>query len=147
MDNANSIALKIKKYRKIQNMSLEELAEKSGINISTIKKYEAEYRNPKPEQLIKIAEALNVSIYEFLDFEIKSISDFMSLIIRLDKQTDMHIEGKKDSDGKYIPNSISLSFTDDEINDALATYLSIKSDTSNIQQTTSSIFSLFGKFS
>lgn len=53
--NAESIADKIKRYRKINNMSQEELSTLSGINVSTIKKYECGYRNPKPEQLVKIA--------------------------------------------------------------------------------------------
>lgn len=48
--NAESIADKIKRYRKINNMSQEELSTLSGINVSTIKKYECGYRNPKPEQ-------------------------------------------------------------------------------------------------
>ena len=136
MDNTNSIALKIKNYRKIQNMSQEELAEKSGINVSTIKKYEAEYRNPKPDQLIKIAEALNVSIYEFMDFEITTISDVMSLLTKLDKQTEMQIKGEKDSDGNYIPESITFSFSDNKINQSLAAYLYYKNQMEQIQTST-----------
>ena len=53
--NAESIADKIKRYRNINNMSQEELSTLSGINVSTIKKYECGYRNPKPDQLVKIS--------------------------------------------------------------------------------------------
>ncbi|MFQ8902665.1 MAG: helix-turn-helix domain-containing protein [Lachnospira eligens] len=40
-----------------------------------MKKYETDNRNPKLEQLEKIAAALDVSVFEFLDIEVKSISD------------------------------------------------------------------------
>jgi len=126
VDNINAIASKIRKYRKEQNMSQDELSARSGINVSTIKKYEIGYRNPKTEQLIKISAALGVSINEFMDFEISTISDVMSLIMKLDKQTNMKIEGQKDKKGNYVPCSISITFTDEKINDALAIYLSYK---------------------
>ena len=44
---------------------MEQLNEKSGINLSTLKKYETDNRNHKLEQLSKIAEALEVSVFEF----------------------------------------------------------------------------------
>ena len=61
-DKTNEIAEKIKKYRKVKNMSQDMLADASGINVSMIKKYECGIRNPKPEQLLKIANALGISI-------------------------------------------------------------------------------------
>ena len=54
----NIIAEKIKNFRKAKKLSQKELSERSGINLSIIKKYETGYRNPKPDQLIKIANAL-----------------------------------------------------------------------------------------
>lgn len=133
MEEINSIALKIREYRKVQNMSQEELAEKSGINISTIKKYEVGNRNPKPDQLLKISNALGVSINEFLDFEISTISDVMSILMKLDEQTDMQIRGKKNKKGEYIPESITLSFSDTKINQALSSYLYSKDEMDQIQ--------------
>lgn len=91
----NDICDKIKRYRKLRNMSQEELASASGINISSIKKYEAGFRNPKTEQI------------------------------------DMTWTGEKDSYGNYIPDSISISFINEEINKCLATYLSYKDMVSN----------------
>lgn len=126
MDETNTIGNKIRKFRKEQNMSQNTLATNSGINISTIKKYESGYRTPKPDQLLKISTALGVSINEFLDFDITSTCDVMSMLMKLDKQTDMHISGEKDEDGNYIPNSITITFADPKINDSLATYLSYK---------------------
>ena len=42
---------------------MKQLSIKSGINLSTIKKYETDNRNPKLEQLEKIAAALDVSVF------------------------------------------------------------------------------------
>ena len=113
--NAESIADKIKRYRKINNMSQEELSTLSGINVSTIKKYECEYRNPKPEQLVKIANALNVSVLVFLSFDLTTTSDILALLIKLAENSDF-----------YVPNTISLSFNDPAINQTLVRYLKYK---------------------
>ena len=122
----NELPEKIKKYRKIKNMSQEMLAQVSGINISMIKKYECGIRNPKPEQLLKIANALGISINALYSHEIKTISDVVTLLINLDEQTALNISGEKDESGKYIPDSIHMSFDDDKINDALTKYLTYK---------------------
>ena len=121
-----TIANKIKNYRKEQSMTQEELSKKSGINISTIKKYETGNRNPKYEQLAKIASALGININSFFDLEVNAISDILSILIKFDKSTDIKWNVIKDEYGKIITDSISLSFNDEEINNALATYLSNK---------------------
>ena len=54
----SNLARTIKKYRKARKLTMEQLSEKSGINLSTLKKYETDNRNPKLEQLSKIAEAI-----------------------------------------------------------------------------------------
>lgn len=126
MTDQNTIAYKIKKYRKEQGMSQEELSSRSGINLSTIKKYETGYRNPKPEQLLKISSALGVSINAFIEFEISTVSDVISLLMRMDEQTDMIWTGEKDNTGNYIPSSISISFKDEQVNNALSTYMNYR---------------------
>jgi transcriptional regulator with XRE-family HTH domain len=118
-----SIAEKIKRYRKLKEMSQEELSQLSGINVSTIKKYECGLRNPKPDQLLKIASALGVSVNSFLSYDITSISDILCLIMKLHKEANMTISGKKDSEGHYIPETISMAFSDSDINMYLAKYL------------------------
>ena len=70
MDNRHSIGSKIQKYRKLKDMTQDELSKQSGIYLSTIKKYESGERNPKPDQLQKIAEALGISVTVFLDYDI-----------------------------------------------------------------------------
>lgn len=135
MQEQNTVAYKIRKFRKDKNMSQDELSERSEINVSTIKKYESGARNPKPDQLLKIANALGVSINVFMDFEITTISDAISLLIKMDEQTDMTWNGSKDTDGNYIPSTISLSFNDDKLNEALATYMKYREN--QISNTTS----------
>ena len=61
---------------------MEQLSEKSGINLSTLKKYETDNRNPKLEQLSKIADALEVSVFEFLDIKVKSVTILYLLLIK-----------------------------------------------------------------
>lgn len=104
-------------------MSQEELSTLSGINISTIKKYEGGARNPKPDQLLKITNALGISINAIMEFKLTTISDVISLLMRMDEQTDMNWTGQKDADGNYIPSTISLSFNDTKLNEALSSYM------------------------
>ena len=60
---------KIKYFRNMRGISQETLGQLSGINSATIKKYEYGIRNPKPDQLLKIANALGISINIFMDFD------------------------------------------------------------------------------
>ena len=57
---------KIKYFRNMRGISQETLGQLSGINSATIKKYEYGIRNPKPDQLLKIANALGISINIFI---------------------------------------------------------------------------------
>ena len=118
MEDSNVIGLKIRNYRKAQNMSQIELSELSGINISTIKKYESGYRKPKMEQLSKITDALNISINEFMDYELMTVGDIVSIIMKLDDQSDLTLSEKN--------GVVSISFTDSKINSALAEYVEYK---------------------
>ena len=49
---------KIRYFRKQRGLSQELLAERTGINVNTIRKYEIGIRKPKVEQLKKIADGL-----------------------------------------------------------------------------------------
>ena len=126
MDNRNTIAQKIQYYRKLQNITQDELSKQSGIGLSTIKKYETGNRNPKPDQLQKIAEALGISITVFLDYDIHTVSDVLSLIIKLDEQSPLRISSETDKDGHYLPDNIQISFDSPKINEALCSYLNYK---------------------
>ena len=56
MSSEISIGEKIKTYRKLNNMTQEDLSKESDLYLSTIKKYETGERKPKPDQLQKIAD-------------------------------------------------------------------------------------------
>ena len=75
---------KIKHFRNLRGISQETLGQLSGINSATIKKYEYGIRNPKPDQLMKIANALGISINVFMDFDIETVSDVLSLLLKMD---------------------------------------------------------------
>ncbi len=59
MDNFGQ---RIKKLREMRGYTQKALAQKAGIHEMTIQFYEYGTRNPKPEQLQKLAEALEVDI-------------------------------------------------------------------------------------
>ena len=110
----SNLARTIKKYRKARKLTMEQLSEKSGINLSTLKKYETDNRNPKLEQLSKIAEALEVSVFEFLDIKVKSVNDIISLVNKMNIATD--IDWDIDND------KVCISFKNKEINNCLKEY-------------------------
>ena len=79
------IGKKIRAYREVRGYSQIQLAELSGINVGTIRKYELGIRNPKPDQLEKIATALglNVSVFWILilkQSEMYSLCCFLLMI-------------------------------------------------------------------
>ena len=111
---------KIKYFRNMRGISQETLGQLSGINSATIKKYEYGIRNPKPDQLLKIANALGISINIFMDFDIETVSDVLSLLFKLDDQIDMKFE---DDAGNFKPATVKLSFKNNLINKKLCTYM------------------------
>ena len=56
----SNLARTIKRYRKARKLTMEQLSEKSGINLSTLKKYETDNRTPRKEMLNKMAAVLDV---------------------------------------------------------------------------------------
>ena len=118
-----NIGEKIRYFRTAHKMTAETLAELSEINISTIRKYEQGDRNPKPGQLLKIANALGISINTFLDFDIRTVSDLLTLIFKMDEQLPLNLEALKDENGTYDFRTIKLSFQNDIVNQKLLTYM------------------------
>ena len=117
---SDNLARTIKKYRKARKLTMEQLSEKSGINLSTLKKYETDNRNPKLEQLSKIAKAL--------DIEVKSVNDIISLVNKMNIATD--IDWDIDND------KVCISFKNKEINNCLKEYaVDYKKDNILIEKT------------
>lgn len=135
----SNLARTIKKYRKARKLTMEQLSEKSGINLSTLKKYETDNRNPKLEQLSKIAEALEVSVFEFLDIEVKSVNDIISLVNKMNIATD--IDWDIDND------KVCISFKNKEINNCLKEYaVDYKKDNILIKKTETNYESTLTRF-
>ena len=65
----NLIGEKIRKVRKAAHLTQKELAKLSGIAEITIRKYENNERNPKKEQIEKIAKALNMNPFEIMGYD------------------------------------------------------------------------------
>ena len=114
---------KIKYFRNMRGISQEMLGQLSGINSATINKYEYGIRNPKPDQLLKIANALGISINIFMDFDIETVSDVLSLILKMDEQIDMKFEAEKDEEGNFKPSTVKMSFKNNMINKKICTYM------------------------
>lgn len=122
----DTLANRIKLFRKLRGMTQQDLSEAAGVNLSIIKKYEVGILNPKIERLEVIANALGISLYSLVNLNVNTVNDILSIILQMDENTMMNLTGKKRDDGKYIPESIHISFNDEAINAALAEYLEIR---------------------
>ena len=59
----------IKKYRKEKKYTQQKLAEKTGIGLNFLGKIEVAYAKPSFETIIKISQALDISLKELFDFK------------------------------------------------------------------------------
>ena len=104
------IGKKIRAYREFRGYSQIQLAELSGINVGTIRKYELGIRNPKPDQLEKIATALGLNVSVFLDFNIETVGDVLSLLFSIDDSVNLSLAEMPDQ-------KISLTFDNPTMQD------------------------------
>ncbi|MFL0269242.1 helix-turn-helix domain-containing protein [Candidatus Clostridium radicumherbarum] len=113
----NTIGNKIKILRKSKKLTQKQLAEIAGISEISIKKYERNIITPKYSTLEKIANALNVSIIEFLELEAQIEAEF---------EERYNISEKTDTD---LEIQTMLSTTDKKlaISSMLTNFSSIKS--------------------
>lgn len=86
------VGKKIRAYREFRGYSQKQLAELSGINVGTIRKYELGIRNPKPDQLERIATALGLNVSVFLDFNIETVGDVLSLLFAIDDSVNLSLK-------------------------------------------------------
>ena len=94
------VGKKIRAYRDFRGFSQKQLAELSGINVGTIRKYELGIRNPKPDQLEKIAVALGLNVSVFLDFNIETVGDVLSLLFAIDDSVNLSLKPTEDQEVK-----------------------------------------------
>lgn len=77
MDNTN-LGSRIKQLRNQRALSQEALAEESGLSLRTIQRIENGSSNPTGDTLKKLAQALNVSPDELIDWAIKEDYGFLT---------------------------------------------------------------------
>ena len=90
------VGKKIRAFREFRGYSQIQLAELSGINVGTIRKYELGIRNPKPDQLEKIATALGINVSVFLDFNIETVGDVLSILFAIDDSVNLSLSETSD---------------------------------------------------
>ena len=88
---------KIKLIRTFRGLTQKELGEACGIHEVAIRKYELGKNIPKPEQLRKIAEALNVNVNSLVEFDIQADGDVLPLLFAIDEAFNVSI---KEVDGE-----------------------------------------------
>lgn len=92
------VGKKLRAYREFRGYSQKQLAELSGINVGTIRKYELGIRNPKPDQLERIATALGLNVSVFLDFNIETVGDVLSLLFAIDDSVNLSLKPTEDQE-------------------------------------------------
>ena len=90
------VGKKIRAFREFRGYSQIQLAELSDINVGTIRKYELGIRNPKPDQLEKIATALGLNVSVFLDFNIETVGDVLSILFAIDDSVNLSLSETSD---------------------------------------------------
>lgn len=110
-----TLGQKIRYYREKQGLGQEHLAWLSHISVSTIRKYESGERNPKDDQLEKLAHALHISTSMLRDYNLNSCSDILPVLYEIGNKYGIIFNGVKDEQGKFIPDTISIKFSNEKL--------------------------------
>ena len=89
-----TVSENIRYFRKERGYTQKQLSELAGIATITLQQYELEKREPKLENLQKIAEALDIPIAALLDIDetdqaLNTLSDFKNVDVKQTKYPDM----------------------------------------------------------
>lgn len=76
----NYLAIRVKELRNQRGMSQEFLAEESGLSLRTIQRIEKGESNPTGESLKRLANALNVSPDELIDWSVKEDNKYLTYL-------------------------------------------------------------------
>lgn len=79
MDNSY-LALRVKELRNQKGMSQEFLAEESGLSLRTIQRIEKGESNPTGESLKRLANALNISPDDLIDWSVKEDKKYLTFL-------------------------------------------------------------------
>jgi transcriptional regulator with XRE-family HTH domain len=126
MTNTNHIGKRIKFFRERRGLTQKQLGSVAGIIEETIRKYEIGQRNPKSNQLKKIADALGMTVYALSGFDIETDADVVSMILVIDEKVGIKFEGDTDKDNKIKPKTLTLHIDDYFVNEALARWADAK---------------------
>lgn len=131
-----TIGEKIKTYRKYRGITQAELAEISGVHPVTIRKYETDKMEPQPQQIEKVANALNISYSALADTNtisrMETVGDLMGLILILCKSNILKFVGEKDMFGNFIHKKTCLQINDIIANHFVFNYNNDELDISDI---------------
>lgn len=83
-----TIGHRIRYYRQLRGMTQQQLASETGLHYVSIRRYEADMREPMPEQIRHLADALQVSYFALAGLDTGRMdanreSDLMSLLMLL----------------------------------------------------------------
>src|SRR5574344_1292138 len=104
---------KIKLIRTFRGLTQKELGEACGIHEVAIRKYELGKNLPKPEQLRKIAEALNVNVNALAEFDIEADGDVLPLLFAIDEVFDISLKDVDGQPGMFFNNKNLVQFLKD----------------------------------
>ncbi len=114
------IGEKIKSQRKLRLLSQKQLAGLSGISEVSIRKYESGDRKPKLEQIIKIAQAMNMNESEFVEFSVidtlDTVGDFFTVLYTLREKVGFDLSFDVKDDEEIDISSVSVRFKNDDVN-------------------------------
>lgn len=127
---------KIKYYRELNNLTPIQLANKAGIPVDNIRKYESGARNPKTDALTKIATALGININSFLDIKIDNATDAAPYLLNIGKTCGVRFVGKKDTNGLY-DKSVSIQFENGEMQDFIIEWANRLETIKNLRESAS----------
>lgn len=106
---------KIKKLRHFRGMKQKELGTKIDVTEQQITNYEIGFRNPKPQTLSAIANALEVSTTVLTDIDMTTLGALKSILFQLDRKVGVKLIGEALENGRLKEGTIMLSFEDEAI--------------------------------
>ena len=104
---------KIKLIRTFRGLTQKELGDLAGIHEVAIRKYELGKNLPKPEQLRKIADALNVNVNTLAEFDIQTDGDILPLLFAIDEVFPATIKEVDGTPGIFFENKSLVQFLKD----------------------------------
>lgn len=104
---------KIKLIRTFRGLTQKELGEACGIHEVAIRKYELGKNLPKPEQLRKIAEALNVNVNFLVEFDVEADGDVLPLLFAIDETFDISLKDIDGEPGMFFSDKNLIQFLKD----------------------------------